>query len=882
MNYSKKETSKKQKALQSKNKKMGKKMSVIFFKAFFVCIIAVGVIGICAGFGIVKGVIDNAPDITSESVMPTGYKSVVYDAEGNKMQELIASGTNRTMVTIDQIPDHVQKAFVAIEDERFYEHNGIDLIGIVRAALKGVAKGFHFTEGASTITQQLLKNNVFNFMEEKDFADKLERKIQEQYLALKLEKTMGKDEILQAYLNTINLGQNTLGVQAASNRYFDKDVWELTISEAAVIAGITKSPESFNPVKNEQKNADRRLIVLNNMKDQGYINQSEYEEALADDVYSRIKTVNESVVESSTVNSYFTDAVVKEVLEDLKELKGYSDTQAYNVLYGGGLRIHTTMNPEIQKIMDEEFADPANYPASSKVGLEYALTVIKPDGTTTNYSQEMMQKYYKEKNGASKYDLLYADAEGAQAAIDEYEASLGIGADDTVYRSVKLTVQPQTSMVVIDQSTGYVQGIIGGRGEKTASLTLNRATDTLRPAGSTFKIVSTYAPALDAGGLTLATTQYDGPYQYEEGAERRLVNNYSRNYLGWMSLRTAIIKSQNIPAVKTYQEIGIPLGLSYLDKFGFTTIQKETNSQGSSDTGPSVALGGLTNGVSNLELTAAYAAIANAGTYKEPLFYTRIEDSEGNIIIDRTATQETHEVVSEETAWLLTSAMEDVVKSGTGTSLKFPGMSIAGKTGTTSDNKDRWFAGFTPYYTATTWGGYDKNQELPKAERSYHNVLWKAVMSRIHENLENKSFEKPDGIVQKSVCSYSGKLAIPGICEADPRGNGIKTEYFAGDNVPTESCDVHVIAPICDETGLLATDRCPFTHNEMRVIIPILQEGVGGAATPDTPYGVDMNNPGGSTCSVHSGGEYVQSLVLSQNYERIMSLTSARKNKRTE
>lgn len=881
MNYSKKETSKKQKKIQSKNKKMGKKVSVIFLKAFFVCIVAVVVIGVCAGVGVIKGVIENAPEITKESVIPTGYKSIVYDAEGNVMQELIASGTNRTMVTIDDIPDHVKEAFVAIEDERFYEHNGVDLMGIFRATMKGIAKGFHFTEGASTITQQLLKNNVFNFMEEKDFSDKLERKIQEQYLALELEKIMTKDEILEAYLNTINLGQNTLGVQAASNRYFGKDVWDLTISEAAVIAGITKSPEKYNPIKNPEKNKERRTLVLNAMKKQGYITEAEYEEAINDDVYSRINTVNDTITEVQTVNSYFTDAVVEEVLEDLKELKGYSDTQAYNVLYGSGLRIYTTMDPEIQQIMDEEFADPANYPEGTKVGLEYALTVIKPDGTTTNYSQEMLQAYFKGLGETDKADLLYSSEEEAQAVIAEYEASLGIEEGDTVYRSAETTPQPQTSMVIIEQETGYVKGIIGGRGEKKANLTLNRATDTLRPAGSTFKIVSTYAPAFDAGGFTLASTQYDGPYQYEEGSDRKLVNNANRDYKGWMSLRTAIVKSQNIPAVKTYQEIGSVLGLSYLEKFGFTSIQREPNENGASDTGPAVALGGLTNGVSNLELTAAYAAIANGGTYKEPLFYTRIEDSQGNVIIDRTTTQETHKVISEETAWLLTDAMEDVVSSGTGTSVKFAGMSIAGKTGTTSDHKDRWFSGFTPYYTASTWGGYDMNQQLTKAERSYHNGLWKKVMSRIHENLENKSFEKPDGIVTASVCKYSGKLAISGICDADPRGDGIVTEYFAKDQVPTEGCDIHVIAPICDETGLLATANCPHTHNEMRVIIPILQQGVSGAATPDSPYGVDINSEA-NTCSAHTGGAYVQSLVLTQNYDRIMNVTSARKDKRTE
>ena len=240
MNYSKKETSKKQKALRSKKKKVGKKLGVIFLKAFLVCMIAVAVIVGCAGIGIIKGVIDNAPDITSESVIPIGYKSTVYDAEGNKMQELIASGTNRTMVTIDQVPQHVQDAFIAIEDERFYEHNGIDIKGIARAGVKFVTSGFKVKQGASTITQQLLKNNVFDFMSEETLADQVERKIQEQYLAMKLEETMSKEEILQAYLNTINLGQNTMGIQAASNRNFGKDVSKLSIAEGAVLAGIDR------------------------------------------------------------------------------------------------------------------------------------------------------------------------------------------------------------------------------------------------------------------------------------------------------------------------------------------------------------------------------------------------------------------------------------------------------------------------------------------------------------------------------------------------------------------------------------------------------------------------------------------------------------------
>lgn len=875
MNYSKKDTSKKQKALRSKKKKVGKKLGVIFLKAFLVCMIAVVVVVGCAGIGIIKGVIDNAPDITSESVIPKGYKSTVYDAEGNKMQELIASGTNRTMVTIDQIPEHVQNAFIAIEDERFYEHNGIDIQGILRAGVTFVTSGFDKMQGASTITQQLLKNNVFDFMSEDSLADSIERKIQEQYLAIELEKKMEKTEILQAYLNTINLGQNTLGIQAASERYFGKDVSELSIAEGAVLAGIAKNPEGYNPIRNPEDNKKRTALVLNNMLEQQLINQAEYEAAVAEDVYSHIKNVNETVTESAKVNSYFTDAVVETVLEDLKELKGYSDTQAYNMLYGGGLKIYTTMDPAIQAIMDEELANPDNFPNNYKIGLEYAMTTVKEDGSTTNYSQEMMQAYYKEKNGTKTYDLIYDSEEDAQAAIDEYEATI-IEESDTVYRNVKMTVQPQVSMVVMDQATGEVKGILGGRGEKTANLTLNRATDAVRQPGSTFKIVAAYAPALDAAGMSLATTQYDGPYIYEGGNEIKQVRNWNGEaYEGWTTLRRGIEQSMNIVAAKTYTQNGSALGLSYLDKFGFTTIQKQADTNGNNDYGPAVALGGLTNGVTNLELTAAYASIANTGVYQEPIFYTKIEDSEGNVIIDKLADRETHEVVSKETAWLLTSAMKDVVNQGTGGALRLSGMTTAGKTGTTSDYRDLWFVGYTPYYTAGVWAGYDiPTTKLANSERNYHKALWKSVMTRIHEGLENRDFEKPEDIVQVAICSESGKLPVPGLCDADQRGSCVVTEYFVKGFEPTESCDIHIMAKVCQATGQLATDMCYWPIEQVRVILPVLQEGAPDNPTLDTAYGVSMLPQ--YTCSTCTGGAQVQSITVTENFDRLQSITSAR------
>ena len=845
MNYGKRGTSKKQKSMHSKATKVRKKASVIFIKAFLICLLIVGVAGVCAGVGIVKGVIDNAPDIDSTTVIPRGYKSVMLDAEGNTMAELVTAGSNRVWVDIENIPEHVQWAFIDIEDERFYEHNGIDLRGIMRAAVTMISSGFKTTQGGSTITQQLLKNSVFDFMSEDTFVEKVERKLQEQYLAIELEKIMTKEEILEAYLNTINLGQNTLGIQAASNRYFNKDVSDLTISEAAVIAAITQNPSRYNPISHPEDNAGRREEVLDSMLENGHITQDEYNEAMDDDVYERIQTTNESTG-TAEVYSYYVDATIEEVIKDLQEVKGYTSQQAYNLVYNGGLTIETAQDPEIQAIMDEETSDPENYPENIKYGLEYALTVVKPDGEQINYSKEMMEKYFQE-NEYADFELLFDSEEDAMAHVEACKEAL-VEEGDTVYESIDITIQPQISMVVMDQATGYVKGIVGGRGEKTASLSLNRAVDTVRQPGSTFKIVSTYAPALDSAGMTLATTQYDAPYYYNNGNGRE-VRNANRSYGGWMSLRTGIMNSVNIVAVKTLTDITTQLGVSYLENLGFTTIQTETTEDGKNDYGQTLALGGLTNGVKNIELTASYATIANGGVYTKPVFYTRILDHDGNVLIDNT-TSYTRTVLKDTTAWLLTSAMQDVVSSGTGTRANFSGMSIAGKTGTTTDNVDVWFAGFTPYYTASVWAGYDNNHKLNSSagETRYHLNIWREVMSRIHENLENKSFEMPDGITSATVCSASGKLPIPGICDGMMR-----TEYFAEGTQPTEYCDVHVTGEACVESGALATDACP-TH-EYRIITLIPEDNsVSGSPLVAKPCSLHPGNVIGAAISPLTNG----------------------------
>ena len=648
MNYGRKSTAKKEKELLSKGTMIRKKFTVIFAKTLLVCLIAFTVVGGCAGYGVYKGIVDSAPNIHDIDATPTGYLSTVLDNQGNETATLVASGSNRVYVTIDEIPLDLQHAFVAIEDARFYEHNGIDITGIVRAGITGITSG-RFSQGASTITQQLLKNNVFtDWTSESSFADKMERKIQEQYLAIQLEKVEDKDWILENYLNTINLGQNTLGVQAASQRYFNKDVSELTLSECAVIAGITQNPSRYNPVSNPDANAERRTKVLNNMLDQGYIDQAAYDTAMADNVYDRIQIVD-SETASDNINSYFVDALTEQVIDDLMEVKGYTETQAYKALYEGGLTIYSTQDPSIQQICDEEVNNADNYGSETKYSCSYRLTIQKADGTYQNYSEQTMLSYYQSKN--SKYNIDFDSKEAVDAAIEQYKADIMEDGDTIVPNgeSITYTMQPQASMTVIDQSTGEVKAIVGGRGDKTANKTLNRATDTKRQPGSTFKILSAYAPALDIGGMTLASVQDDAPYTYSNAAHTP-VNNYDKSYRGFTTIREGITYSINIVAVKTLTDIGVDIGYEYLQNFGFSTLCDSDRTQ-------ALALGGITNGVTNLELTAAYATIANGGTYTKPRFYTKILDHDGNVLIDNTP--QTHTVLKETTAWLLTNAMED-------------------------------------------------------------------------------------------------------------------------------------------------------------------------------------------------------------------------------
>jgi penicillin-binding protein 1A len=785
MNYGKKTASKKRDALISSTSMIGKRAHVSFIRVLFLFLITLCVMAVCIGVGAFKGIIDNAPDVEDVDIMPLGYATFLYDDEGNQLRKLAAPDSNRLPVSIDQIPEDLQHAVVAIEDERFYEHNGIDTKGILRAFVNGVSNGFNFTEGASTITQQLLKNNVFtNWTEESTLLEKFTRKFQEQYLAVEVEKKINdKQVILENYLNTINLGAGTYGVQAAAKQYFNKDVSELNLSECATLAGITQNPTKYNPIENPKDNAVRRKEVLQHMLDQGYIDKTQYDEALEDDVYTRIQLAQEVTAEStSNVYTYFEDELTEQVINDLMSIKGYTRTQAYNMLYSGGLKIYTTQSSEIQAILDEEYSDPDNYPAYTQYALEYALTVTDPDGNEVNYSKEMLQLYFQ--NEDASFDLLFDSQEEGQEYVDRYKADILSDGSTVVAEQINFTPQPQSSMSIIEQETGYVKALIGGRGEKSASLTLNRATDTTRQPGSTFKIVSTYAPALNELGMSLATTFEDEPYSYTDGSP---VNNANRSYGGLTTIRKAIQNSVNVVAVKCLEEVTPELGLEYLDNFGFTTLahgtEADTDANGNtwSDANLATALGGITNGVTNIELCAAYASIANGGNYIKPIYYTKILDHNGNVLIEKTSAERS--VIKESTAWLLTSAMEDVVTQGTGTACQLDNMPVAGKTGTTEAYNDLWFVGYTPYYTCAVWSGFDNNEKLPEDARNFHKALWKKVMSRIHENLPYKDFEMPSSIEKISVCSETGLLPRAG-CD-------VITEYFDIGNIPTDYCEDH-------------------------------------------------------------------------------------------
>ena len=803
--------------------------------------------GFAIGIGFVRGAIDAAPSLDILDVQPQGYASQIYDADGNLMQTLVMEGSNREEVSFDQLPDDLVNAFIAIEDSRFYEHNGIDLKGILRAAYVGITSG-RFSEGASTITQQLIKNNVLQGGYETSMADKLRRKIQEQFLAVKLEDQLdSKETILEYYLNTINLGGNCLGVQTAAHRYFGKNVWELTLSECTVLAATTSNPSRYNPLTHPKENAVRRKIVLEKMYEQNFITYDQKNDALDDDVYSRIQTVD-NATSGSTVFSYFTDAVYNQVCDDLQSKLGYSASQAYKLLYSGGLQIYSTMDPSIQAIVDEEINNADNYISSTgsrllEYSLNYALTVCHADGSESTYTENDLISYFQSEKKQATFANIYASKEDIYRSVREFKASLLISGDSVTNETITPILEPQESVVVMNQSNGHVAAISGGRGEKEGSLTLNRALHCHRQPGSVSMIISTFAPAIDSCGATLASTYSSGNQQ--------VLNWWGNPYLGYNNIRQAITYSMNVIGARCLTSlVSDSTAYDYLELFGLGDTSGQEISFSLANTNSSYT-------VTNEMLTAAFASIANDGIYQKPTYYTKVLDRHGNILLESVPSQT--RIIKSSSAALLTNAMEDVISSDssyyyqygitpTGTLCQVDSMTLAGKSGTTTSGSDVWFIGYSPYYTCGIWSGYDDSKVLSNGTE-YHKTIWQKIMARIHADLDNKDFVFTDELESAKICSKSGLLAVDGVCNSSSSNACVYTEYFAPGTAPTSYCDRHYALRICTESGKSATKYCPGDSVVQRVYLHIDDSDLSSGTTTDSDYLAPSNL---QSCDIHT------------------------------
>ena len=534
--------------LISKEQRYFRRALVYGFKLALSCIVLGIIIMAGAGFGMMKGILDDAPDVSSIDIKPKGFKTIIYDQAGNEIDSLSTINSNRIYVYYQDIPKTFVDAFVSIEDERFWDHNGIDVRGIFRALYRDVIQG-NMKEGASTITQQLIKNQVFNVgMGEVTKLDRIKRKVWEQQLAIQLEKKYTKEQIMEYYLNTIYLGQGVNGIEAASERYFDKTMQELNLSEIAMIAGITQNPYQYDPVIFPDSNANRRIDVLNKMLELGYITETEYNAARNDDVYARVQEVKKTNDENFQYNSYYKDALMNAFVKDLMEMNDMSRSEAFNEMYTGGYSIYSVQDFGIQEICDNVANDPQYYPSKVSYALNYKLTLMDADGVTPHYyDQNTLVSYYKNVSGNSKYNNIYPTEDLAREAADRYkEALLDENGGTFVSEEIKFAIQPQTSITVIDQHTGYVKAITGGRGEKTENLGFNRATDAKRQPGSCFKVLAAFLPFIDSMG-GLCNMFEDKPYKFQNGVN---VRNWYGGYRGWASIRKGVEQSMNIVAVQ--------------------------------------------------------------------------------------------------------------------------------------------------------------------------------------------------------------------------------------------------------------------------------------------------------------------------------------------
>ncbi|MGE5328606.1 MAG: transglycosylase domain-containing protein [Deltaproteobacteria bacterium] len=691
---------------------------VFHSRAFLIMLLFFVAICIGLGGGLFLAVVTTTQELENDDLEFKNLSSIFYDKDGKEIVKVFGY-QNRIVVRLNEMSQYLPNAFIAIEDERFREHGGIDIKRSIGAAINYIIPGGK-QYGGSTITQQLIKN----ITNEREVS--IKRKLQEQIRAIMLEQKLSKDQIIELYLNTIFLGQDAYGVETAARTYFDKEAKDLTIAESAMLAGITQSPSRRNPITDFQASKERQELVLAKMKEQGFITEQQYNEASND----KIKIKKGKVVKVAR-QSYFIDAVCEQVLSDLQSELGIEKKRAQEMLFNEGLLIDTTMDSKVQEAIDEA---------------------------------------YSPKNS------VFAQFSGK-------------------------SVQPQSAMVVMDYTNGYVVGLCGGYGPKTGVMTFNRAVHLKRQPGSSIKPIAVYGPALDMGLITPATVIDDVPIRIGNWSPR---NSYKDGFRGLSTIRRAITDSMNVVAVKVWMKVGPDRSYDFLNNLGLNKLAGQDKYLPEA-----LALGGLTEGVSPLKMAAAYTAIANGGYYSKPILYTKVKDKNGKVLLEKK--QNLTKVMDERAAYILTDMMKNAVNEGTGGSAKLQNMPAAGKTGTTSENVDRWFVGFTPYYVGAAWFGYENDDGRKRSipgSANYSAKIWKTVMEKAHKNLPVKDFVEPSGIITANICIDSGLL--PGeYCSHDPRGNRVRKEKFIQGTEPTEICKTHLKVNICSDSKKIATVNCP-------------------------------------------------------------------------
>ncbi|MCF0135669.1 MAG: transglycosylase domain-containing protein [Lachnospiraceae bacterium] len=775
--------------------------------------------------GTFMGLMDGVPEITLDALAISGETSRIVDQDGNLITE-IYTAEQRTSVAIENMPQDLIHALVAVEDKRFFEHDGIDLEGILRAGVS-VIKSNSASQGGSTITQQMIKKLVLTPDQN------LKRKIQEWYLALTLEDMMSKEYgkertkelILESYLNYNYLGNSCYGVETASLRYFGKHVGELTTGECALLAGLFNAPSAFDPLVNYNGAARKRqLVVLDAMLANGYLTDEEYQAAKSEPVLVQIRAHNAAYEadDSNDVYSYFVDSTISAVQDDLVEKLGLSSNDAYNMVYHGGITIYITQDSRIQGIIDDEFSRGDLFQDETYYELSYALTIYDEK------DRNITENFYT-------YGLFYSEEECRLAAgeyRDKHVTPDMVKGVDYV-ENITITEEPQYSMTIIDQHNGHIVAMAGGRGKKTANLSINRAMDSTRQPGSTFKILASYSAALDVGGFYPGATMDDSYMQWDDW----IPGNWwgTSKFLGFQTMRRGIANSENIVTSKFMRAVGVETNFDYVESYGISTLRREPDEDGLTDMVGSLCLG--SGSVKNYELTAAYAAIANDGVYIEPTLYTKITDTNGNVLFENVP--ETHRVIKETTAYLLTDMMRDNItgaNEGSATACNFDYYQYtAGKTGTTSDANDYAFVGYTNYYTCAIQSGFDYvtypeiyYESLGHSSidpngayllsYSAHKDLWRVIMGRVHEPLETISYwhDAPEGITWVSTCLDSGLYAGP-YCERDQRGSRVNSDICDWNSMPQGSCNRHIELSVCKESGQIATPYC--TDTEKRVFL---------------------------------------------------------------